>query len=219
MAHPCHCDDFTLALLRRFHIRTSMITKPFALAMLLILGTGFTPAAQAAERTRCFAETGYCVAGPILDYWEQHGGLPVFGYPISEQRIEAVEGSWHGRLQCFERDRLEDHGLDGVLAGRLGDRALQLRGIDWQQLPGDTAITPGCRFFRETQFNLCQPFLGYWERNAAWRALATRSRACARSVWTVVSTPCSISSIGGWNTTPRTPEHPSRCCLACLAAM
>jgi hypothetical protein len=143
----------------------TLFYKLLVLAALLAIGAQSAGAARAAERTRCFQETGYCVAGPILDYWERNGGLPVFGYPISEQRIEAVEGSWHGRLQWFERDRLEDHGLDGVLAGRLGDRFLQLQGIDWQQLPGDTAITPGCRFFRETQFNLCQPFLGYWERN------------------------------------------------------
>ena len=53
----------------------------------------------------------------------------------------------------------------GVLAGRLGDRFLQFQGIDWQQQPRDTAAASGCRFFVETRFNLCQPFLGYWERN------------------------------------------------------
>jgi hypothetical protein len=143
----------------------ALFSKQLVLLALLAISIQCAGVARAAERTRCFPETGYCVAGPILDYWEQHGGLPVFGYPITEQRIETVEGSWHGRVQWFERDRLEDHGLDGVLAGRLGDRFLKLAGIDWQQLPGDTAITRGCRFFRETQFNLCQPFLGYWERN------------------------------------------------------
>ena len=40
--------------------------------------------AEAAPRTRCFPETGFCVSGSILTYWERNGGLPVFGYPISE---------------------------------------------------------------------------------------------------------------------------------------
>jgi hypothetical protein len=143
----------------------TILSRIRVLVTLLILCTSFTPTTQAAGRTRCFQETGYCVSGSILDYWEQHGGLPVFGYPIGPAQTETVERAWTGLVQWFERDRLEDHGLDGVLAGRLGDRFLQFQGIDWQQLPRDTAITPGCRFFRETQFNLCEPFLGYWERH------------------------------------------------------
>jgi hypothetical protein len=135
------------------------------LVALLAISAQSAGVARAAERTRCFQETGFCVSGPILDYWEQHGGLPVFGYPIGEQRIEIVEAAWRGPVQWFERDRLEDHGTDGVLAGRLGDRFLQFQGIDWQQQPRDTAAAASCRFFVETQFNLCQPFLGYWERN------------------------------------------------------
>jgi hypothetical protein len=52
--------------------------------------------ATAQARERCFPETGYCVTGAILAYWERHGGLPIFGYPISAQRTETVEGSWTG---------------------------------------------------------------------------------------------------------------------------
>lgn len=138
------------------------------LAFSTLFGALATPqpaAAQAGER--CFAETGYCISGPIRAYWERNGGLAVFGYPISEQRRETVEFSWTGPVQWFERDRLEDHTADGqgVLAGRLGARALELQGINWQVLPGDTERLAGCRFFPATQFNLCQPFLGYWERN------------------------------------------------------
>jgi hypothetical protein len=143
----------------------STLFKLFVLAALLILSTGFASPTQAAGRTRCFSQTGYCVSASILDYWEQHGGLPVFGYPISDQRIETVEGTWNGLVQWFERDRLEDHGVEGVLAGRLGDRALKLQGIGWQLLPGDGGINPNCHFFHETQFNLCQPFLSYWEQS------------------------------------------------------
>src|SRR5437773_9255913 len=28
----------------------------------------------AAPRQRCFSETGFCVSGPILSYWERNGG-------------------------------------------------------------------------------------------------------------------------------------------------
>lgn len=137
-------------------------------ALLLVVQCLFFAAplhAQADER--CFPETGYCISGPIRAYWERNGGLRVFGYPIGALQVETVEGTWTGPVQWFERDRLEDHSADGqgVLAGRLGARVLELQGIDWRALPGDTAIERGCRFFRETQFNVCEPFLSYWERN------------------------------------------------------
>src|SRR5215212_5895074 len=134
----------------------------FALAALV----AFQPA-QAASNERCFAETSFCINGTIRAYWERNGGLAVFGYPISAQRTEVVEQSWQGPVQWFERDRLEDHGADGqgVLAGRLGDSALQIQGINWRTLPGDSSAIAGCRFFRETQFNLCEPFLSYWKQN------------------------------------------------------
>ena len=49
---------------------------------------------------------------PDLEYWERNGGLPIFGYPVSPQQIETVEGQTLP-VQWFERDRLEDHGSEG----------------------------------------------------------------------------------------------------------
>lgn len=88
----------------------------------------------AAPRERCFQETGLCVAGAILAYWEKNGGLPVFGYPISPLATETVE-NWKGPVQWFERDRLEDHGRGGVLAGRLAAEVLEHQDRAWQSLP------------------------------------------------------------------------------------
>ncbi len=127
-----------------------------------------TPQAQAAPRERCFSETGYCVSGVILDYWERNGGLPVFGYPIGPLQIETVEGTWSGPVQWFERDRLEDHTNEnkGVLAGRLGARYLELTGRPWK--PGNDAPQPArnlCTKFDVTGYNVCAPFSSYWQKN------------------------------------------------------
>jgi len=139
------------------------------LSLLLIVLATLMPTLSAAQASeRCFPETGYCISGPIRQYWERNGGLPVFGYPISPLKVELVEGSWAGPVQWFERDRLEDHSAEGqgVLAGRLGALHFQQRfGTDWQQQPPDSAAQPGCQFFPETQFNLCEPFLSYWRGN------------------------------------------------------
>lgn len=128
----------------------------------------FHSSIQPAQDERCFAETGYCMRGAIRAYWEKNGGLSVFGYPITEQHVETIEGTWTGPVQWFERDRLEDHTSDGqgVLAGRLGALILELRGLPWQtSFPPEQIPPPNCRFFPETSHSLCEPFLSYWINN------------------------------------------------------
>jgi hypothetical protein len=142
----------------------------FAYTLLLLLAFGaILPASSAsAAGERCFPETGFCITGAIRTYWERNGGLPVFGFPISDLRTETVEGSWTGPVQWFERDRLEDHNNEGlgVLAGRLGARYLELQGRPWAQ--GNEGPRPGrnlCIRFQETGYNVCPPFSYYWEHN------------------------------------------------------
>ena len=57
---------------------------------------------------RMFPETGHQVCGRILEYWGENGGLPVFGYPITDQAAQQVEGKTF-QTQLFERNRLELH--------------------------------------------------------------------------------------------------------------
>jgi hypothetical protein len=65
---------------------------PVACLLLLMLPLAGIPALASAQTAeRCFAETGHCISGPIRAYWEQHGGLPVFGYPITEQRVAGYQ--------------------------------------------------------------------------------------------------------------------------------
>ncbi|MBM4413778.1 MAG: hypothetical protein FJ040_10105 [Chloroflexi bacterium] len=131
------------------------------IAGVLVFLQSATPAQ--AQRTQCFEMTGYCVSDPILAYWENNGGLAVFGYPISPLRTETIEGTWTGPTQWFERDRLEDHGAEGVLAGRLGALVLANQGRPWQQ--GTESPASGCEYFAVTGYRVCEPFLSYWRKN------------------------------------------------------
>src|SRR3978361_1826906 len=41
-----------------------------------------------ASDSRFFPETGQTVSGKFLDYWNNNGGLAVFGYPITDAENE-----------------------------------------------------------------------------------------------------------------------------------
>src|SRR5215216_4280268 len=141
--------------------------NPFILALLALLIAGSVAgAAHAQTDRRCFAETNQCIAGPIRAYWERNGGLPIFGYPITPQQVETVEGQTLP-VQWFERDRLEDHGAAGVLAGRLGARYLELTYRPWEYFDKITSAgTPAtCSFFEQTGHSMCEPYLSYWRQH------------------------------------------------------
>jgi len=131
----------------------------------ILLVIWLRPLATNAQQPRCFTETGFCIEGVIRTYWEQNGGLPVFGYPTTELRVETNNDGWTGPTQWFERDRLEDHGSIGVLAGRLGSALLEIQNRPWQSFPQVDNAPDGCFYFELTRHSLCEPFKSYWERN------------------------------------------------------
>jgi hypothetical protein len=145
-------------------MRTTYRLTFLILTALLSLSALITAAPAAAQAgSRCFPETNQCISGPIRQYWERNGGLAVFGYPITAQRLETVENRTI-QVQWFERDRLEIQADGAITAGRLGARILELQGRPWN--PGVSGgSVPGCRYFEITGYNICGVFLTYWERN------------------------------------------------------
>jgi hypothetical protein len=139
-------------------------------AALLAAALTAAPAAAQEPPKHCFPETRFCISGATLEYWERNGGVEVFGYPISDVQIEKVVDEsrvWTGPVQWFQRDRLEDHSVEGngVLAGRLGALLLAYQGRPWDSFAPATSAAPGCRYFTETHHSLCEPFLSYWQSN------------------------------------------------------
>ena len=87
----------------------------------------FRPVDNPNNGTTWFPETKHTMQnspGPFKNFWEQYGGLQVFGYPLSEQFQEVNpdtgETYW---VQYFERNRFEYHPNNPaefqVLLGRL----------------------------------------------------------------------------------------------------
>lgn len=125
--------------------------------MSLALAAGrAAPSAAAQADQRCFPETQQCIRGRFRQYWEQHGGLPVFGYPVSPQQ----PGQTYVQ-QWFERARFELHPQNpapyDVLLARLGDQRLQQLGVDWRtDFPsGRGAPDEDCLDFSQTNQSVC----------------------------------------------------------------
>jgi glucose/arabinose dehydrogenase len=124
-------------------------------------------AAQESSEARCFVETGHCIAGRVRAFWERHGGLPVFGLPISPLQEEQVEGRSF-QVQWFERARFELHPENAppydVLIGRLGAQALANAGLATPAESPAASASP-CRSFAETGQRVCGPILATWRAN------------------------------------------------------
>jgi sugar lactone lactonase YvrE len=144
------------------HRRGWALSAGLLAALLLTLAAPQRAAAQGAER--CFEETGYCIGGRIREYWEQNGGLPVFGLPLGPQEEQLIEGQTL-QAQWFERTRLELHPENAapydVLLGRIGVDVLERQGRDWNSF-AKSEPREGCRHFAETGHNVCGNILAAW---------------------------------------------------------
>jgi Zn-dependent protease len=105
-----------------------------------------------------FPETGFFMSADFFKYWQEHGGVDIFGYPISDrlQETDDTTGEVY-TAQYFERARFEQHPSTGdqVILGRL---AALVHEPEPPVLPVD-----GARFFPETGHNVSGVFLNFWE--------------------------------------------------------
>ena len=115
-----------------------------------------------------FPATGHYIANGFQKFWQNNGGLPIFGYPLTEEVSEQGQ-----TVQYLERQGFEYH---PELAGtpyetelpRLGaeDAARRnLRGTQAFQpmeIPS-TAVGDTCQYADETHHTICDHFLAYWQ--------------------------------------------------------
>ncbi len=124
------------------------------------------PAPQSTGSLAYFAPVQHTLRGPFLAYWQAHGGLPVFGYPISEEfpEVSATDGKTY-TVQYFQRNRFELH---PEFAGTPNEVELGLLGVE---LTKDRSFPPGVAaptdathvWFPPVQHNLSGPFYAYWQ--------------------------------------------------------
>ena len=135
----------------------------------LVLSFALLPVsgAQAADKL-CFAEVPDCIEGRFAEFWQQNGGLAVFGLPKSPASQQTIEGGSF-LVQQFERNRFELHPENArpydVLLGRLGDDLLKRQGRDWNTFGKVGGAPANCIFFSETGHSVCDPFLRMYRAN------------------------------------------------------
>jgi peptidoglycan-N-acetylglucosamine deacetylase len=114
-----------------------------------------------------FDETGQYLRGELLEFWLEYGGLPVFGFPVSDE-IEQNDLT----VQYFERAVLELHPDDEpdwrVQLRRLGEDA------SGPEIRRNGAFNPdedrdSLRYFPETSQVLDNRFYGYWDSHGGVR--------------------------------------------------
>ena len=121
----------------RFELHPENAGTPYAVLLGRLGGEFHRPDPAVAALTdgahHFFPETGHNVSALFYAYWQQHGGLFVNGFPISEEyaEVSATDGKTY-RVQYFERERYEAHPENAppynVLLGLLGKQALDARG-------------------------------------------------------------------------------------------
>lgn len=145
---------------------------PFVFSFIIALAFALPVSAQPTSAPECFnvPNISDCIDSRIKSYWNENGGLQVFGYPITPERPEMNRDTGKTyQTQTFERNRFEIHPENNapydVLLGRLGAESLAKQGRDFEGIPA--GITPGGRCLTFDVGGrpqaVCDPFLGYWE--------------------------------------------------------
>ena len=124
-------------------------------------------------KTVYFPQTGHHVGEPFLKYWRAHGGLAVYGYPITEafQEKSDLDGKTY-TVQYFERARLESHPENAapwdIILGQLGrHNADKIKSNPAMNPITEAQVPAGAKYFPETKHSVGNAFLTYYNKNGA----------------------------------------------------
>lgn len=152
-------------------MNNSFVGRMMAGIGILALSAGLfaTQMGSAQVDQRFFPETKHTVKGQFWRYWQEHGGLPQQGFPISEEFIEVSDlNGLRYTVQYFERAVFEKHPENkppfDVLLSQLGTFQYRAK-YGAKGAPNQKASTVNPRRFPETGFTAGGAFLDYWNKN------------------------------------------------------
>lgn len=110
---------------------------------------------------QCFPETGKCVRGDFLKYWNDNGGLARFGPAVTNELTEAGL-----TVQYFQNAELElAPNPDGTgMQTQLDNYDFRLSYIEPTNPRFDPADpAPGATYISQTKHNMIDPILSFWK--------------------------------------------------------
>lgn len=134
--------------------------------MSLVAVPGQARSVEAAATERFFEETGQTIEGEFRAFWERHGGLAIFGYPIShafEQDGRSTQYFERAVFQAFPEHQRSGHGVQLMLLGQLLTANRQGEAA-FQREPA-VANANDTTYFAETGHSIKGVFGSYWRRN------------------------------------------------------
>ena len=130
------------------------------------------PAEQAMASTAStdpyfFPQTSHYLSGRFRQYWEDRGGLFVFGYPLTKTYYEVSTDGNTYLTQYFERARFEYHPENSqpydVLLTLVGNEVTATRRSEAPFVPIANP-NDGRAFFADTGHTLSGAFLDFWQK-------------------------------------------------------
>lgn len=145
--------------MKKFH---ALLGIAAAVSALLIGGVAVAVSQAQAQSCRFFDETGHWVCDDFLDFYDERGGLEIFGYPLTEAAEDPARGL---RVQYFQRARMELHsynqGRYRVQLGLLVDELDYLYpSATLEEIPA--LSDPNHQYFPQTGHIVSYAFLEYF---------------------------------------------------------
>jgi hypothetical protein len=110
---------------------------------------------------RYYPETGHTLDAHFVDFFDEHGGVEILGYPITDVFVDPENGY---PVQYLENARLEHVRLGAETVVRMPVLGELLGGWD-APLPSGQRAASGCRYFPESGHRICFAFLDFFERH------------------------------------------------------
>ncbi len=135
---------------------------PYLVVLILLLGFTLPVLAQGISG-RYYSETGHTLDPEFVTYFDEHGGLQILGYPITDAFVDA----WSGLIvQYTQNTRMElfpDPGTQAMKV-RLKELGILFVGDRAVRVSEPLAIGPNadCEYFPLTGHNVCFMFLEFY---------------------------------------------------------
>ena len=109
----------------------------FRYAGLVLIGLALLVAAAPEGRAqgggRFYRETGHTLAAPFVAYFDAHGGLPIYGYPLTEAEMETALKAKLPDLDDAERASLARLSGGSIGTALVEDFDGRLRIVRWAE--------------------------------------------------------------------------------------